>query len=380
MSGGVVPWSVTSLVEQRLEFCLAAEKGAVPFVELARRYGISAKTGYKWLARYRVDGIEGLEDRSRRPLASPGRTPGWVEDMVVELRLQHPAWGGRKIHHRLVNLGVDPGVVPAASTVTDILRRHDLLAPPGPSAGGYQRFEEPTPNGMWQMDFKGWLTTGEGRVDPFDILDDHSRYSLCLKVADQEELTVRSLLETTFRTYGMPNRILCDNGSPWGNTQPGHRWTSLGVWLIDLNIDLVHSRVRHPQTLGKDERFHRTLDLEVISTRTHWQTHQQLQDAFDQWRPIYNHQRPHDALDGAVPADRYQPSTRSMPTTINPYQYPDTHTIRKVSQHGQISYRSNLYRVGKAFRNRPVSIHQTTDTTITVHYRHQQIRTIELTQ
>jgi transposase InsO family protein len=229
---------------------------------------------------------------------------------------------------------------------------------------------------MWQMDFKGWFRTGDGRVDPFDILDDHSRFNLCLQVADQSEPTVRALLEVTFGTYGLPNRILCDNGSPWANTQPGHRWTRLGIWLVDLGIEVVHSRVRHPQTLGKDERFHRTLDLEVISTRPTWDSHQQLQAAFDQWRTIYNHQRPHDALGGAVPADRYQPSTRPLPTTITPIEYPDAYEIRQVSTKGQISYHGRTYRVGTAFARKPVGITPTPNDTIAVYYRHQHIRTI----
>lgn len=236
------------------------------------------------------------------------------------------------------------------------------------------------PNRLWQMDFKGWIATSQGRAEPFDILDDHSRFNLCLRIADQSELTIRRLLNATFGRYGLPDRVLCDNGSPWGNTQPGHRWTGLGVWLLDLGIGVVHSRPFHPQTLGKDERFHRTLNLEVISTRARWDNPQQLQRAFDRWRTIYNHQRPHDALGGAVPADRYQPSPRTLPTRIDPPDYPDGYQVRKVSTSAQISFAGRIIRIGKAFAGQQVGIIPTpTDNTYQIYYRHQPIRTITIT-
>jgi transposase InsO family protein len=279
----------------------------------------------------------------------------------------------------LLRRGLDPEVVPAASTVTGILRRFGLLgAVKEPRS--YVRFEHDSPNQLWQMDFKGWIPTSTGRAEPFDILDDHSRFNLCLQLADQSELTIRRLLHSTFSRYGLPDRILCDNGPPWGNNQPGHRWTGLGVWLLDLGIGVSHSRPYHPQTLGKDERFHRTLDLEVISTRARWDNPQQLQRAFDQWRTIYNHHRPHDALGGAVPADRYQPSPRTLPTRIDPPEYPDGYHIRKVSTNSQISFAGKIIRIGTAFTRQPVGIvPTTTDGTYQIYYRHQLIRTVTIT-
>lgn len=170
-------------------------------------------------------------------------------------------------------------------------------------------------------------------------------------------------------------------GSPWANTQPGFRWTGLGVWLIDLGVGLSHARVRHPQTIGKDERFHRTLKLEVISTRDHWDDHAQVQEAFDRWRPIYNHQRPHDALDGDVPADRYRTSTRAMPTRIEPVDYPDHLWVRKVSERGQIMFQKQRIRIGSAFGGRHVGIQATnTDGVFDIYYRSQNVRTITLSQ
>ena len=292
----------------------------------------------------------------------------------------HRAWGGRKIRRRLLDLG-HVGV-PAASTITDILRRHDLLAPAPSQAGGYTSFEAEAANDLWQMDFKGWFTTGTGRCDPFDVLDDHSRFSLTLRAGrDQQESTVVAALTETFGIYGMPRRILCDNGPPWGNTQPGFRWTGLTVWLLDLGVAVSHSRPAHPQTLGKDERFHRTLGLEVISTRAVWDSHDEVQAAFDRWRTVYNHQRPHDSLDGGVPASRYQPSPRSMPQQIEPVDYPDGYQVRTVDSAARINFNTHRFKIGKPFIGRPVGIVPTTDDGIyTVVYRHQTIRTIDLTQ
>jgi transposase InsO family protein len=381
MLEGVVPWSVESVEARRLEFCRLVVPGSgVSFSELCRRFGVSRKTGYKWLNLYRVGGSGALVDRSRVPVSSPLKTSSVMEDEVCDLREEHPAWGGRKINRRVLDLG-HVGV-PAASTITGILRRRGLMAIAEPQAGGFKSFQADACNDLWQMDFKGWLTTGTGRCDPFDVIDDHSRFYLVLRSdVVQQRHSVMAALSDVFCTFGMPRRILCDNGPPWGNTQPGFRWTRLSVWLLDLGVRVSHSRPRHPQTLGKDERFHRTMDLEVIGTRPVWDSHQQLQTAFDRWRRVYNHERPHDSLNGDVPATRYQPSARSMPPRIAPVVYPDGYQVRVVRKTAEISFQGHLVKVGKAFRGRRVAMVATTqDGTYTVNYRHQPIRSIDMTE
>ena len=376
-----MPWSAVTVEAQRLEFCrLAVSDRDVSFVELCRRFGIAPKTGYKWLGRFAAEGRAGLADRSRRPLSSPYRTSEAMESLVCGIRREHPAWGGRKIRARLLNLG--HGRVPAAATITGILRRNGLLDAVEPQMGGWRRFEADAANDLWQMDHKGWFMTGTGRCDPFDILDDYSRYNVLLDASvDQQAGTVKALLTTTFERYGLPLRILCDNGGPWGNTVAGHRWTSLSVWLLDLGVTVTHSRPSHPQTAGKEERFHRTLKLEVISTRAEWDSHAQVQEAFDAWRTVYNFERPHDSLGGSVPADRYQPSNRTMPDRIEPVDYPDGYHVRRVDERARISFRGRRYKIGKAFKGRHVGIIPTTnDGIFTVVYRHQPIRTLDLTQ
>lgn len=379
MLGGAVPWSVETIQEQRLEFCLAALSEAVAFVELCRRFGISPKTGYKWLARFDEGGRDGLADLSRRPRQSPSRTSEAMENLVCELRREHPSWGGRKISRRLKDRGEI--AVPAPSTITDILRRNDLLRPVEAHYGGFVSFEAEHPNDMWQMDFKGWFnTTHSGRCHPFDVLDDHSRYNLCLFAAlDETESSVKAQLMRTFDRYGLPLTILCDNGPPWGSTGSRTGVTHLGVWLIDLGIKVIHARPRHPQTLGKDERFHRTLNLEVISRRPAWDNHTEVQTAFDQWRTVYNHQRPHDSLQGGTPATRYQPSTRSMPTQIQPPDYPDDYQVRKVASDARVHFKGARYRIGKPYAGLAIAFVPTTiDDTYNIVYRHHHIGTINL--
>jgi len=343
-----MPWDVKDVVQRRLEL---VEGMLVPDVNVSRlceRFGVSTKTAYKWKHRYELDGADGLVDRSRAPRSSPNRTDPGIEGQVCDVRDEFPRWGARKLKKVLARRGVRG--LPAVSTITEILRRNDRLNGPATGTVTWTRFEAEHPNDLWQMDFKGWFETGSGRCDPFDVLDDHSRFNLHLDAyGNQQEVTVKRCLSSVFGEYGMPVKILCDNGSPWANTQAGFRWTGLGVWLVDLGVSLSHARIRHPQTIGKDERFHRTLELEVISTRDYWDDHAQVQEAFDRWRPIYNHERPHDALDGDVPADRYRPSTRSMPDRIEPVEYPDHFHVRKVSKQSQISFQNRRIRIGTAF-------------------------------
>ncbi|WP_256737766.1 IS481 family transposase, partial [Paraburkholderia fungorum] len=300
-----MPWNPRDTMNLRLEFVELASQEGANRRELCRRFGISPKTGYKWLDRHAQGGATALTDHSRRPRQSPARTTPSVEQRVVELRRAHPAWGGRKISRRLCDLGHTD--VPAPSTVTDILHRHGLIDPAASDAAtAWQRFEHAQPNDLWQMDFKGWFELQDGRhCSPLTMLDDHSRYNVTLDACIcTDTRIVQHHLERTFRRYGLPLRINADNGSPWGSpSQPG-QLTELAIWLIRLGVRLSHSRVAHPQTNGKEERFHRTLKAEVIAGR-HFRDLPGAQQAFDEWRPVYNHQRPHQALGMATPATRY---------------------------------------------------------------------------
>lgn len=349
-----MPFRVGTLMSLREEFAERASREGANLSALCREYGISRRTGYRWLRRAQAG--ESLAGRSRRPLHSPRRTAQEVEGRVVALRREHPTWGGRKLARRLWDQGVRD--VPAPSTITAILRRHGLLD--GPGAGeprAFVRFEHPAPNDLWQMDFKGHVACGAGRCHPLTVLDDHSRYNVVLRACpDERTATVREALVGAFREHGLPLRIACDNGAPWGDG-PGHPYTPLVVWLLQLGVAISHSRPYHPQTLGKEERFHRTLKAEVL--RAPLVDLASGQARFDHWRQVYNRERPHEALAGDVPASRYRPSARTYPERLPEPEYLPGDLVRKVQIGGELSVLGRTLRIPKAFRGHRVALRPT---------------------
>lgn len=348
-----MPWGEVSIVDQRREFVMLASLEGANVSELCARFGISRQSGYKWLGRSR-SGPEDFADRSRRPLRSPNRTPAAVESAVLAVRNAHPAWGARKIAWCLQRDGAAP---PGVSTIHAILQRHGRIPERRQTSHSYTRFERPAPNQLWQMDFKGRVQIQPGTwCHPLTVLDDHSRFLVCLESCGNEQTqTVKPLLEKTFQIYGLPESFYLDNGSPWGGGLPG-QWTPLGVWLLKLGIEVIHSRPYHPQGRGKNERFHRTLAAEVFDLRA-LRDLIQIQKAFDNWRPIYNTQRPHEALGMGVPASRYQPSTRAMPKALPEPQYTPDDVVRRVgTTKFYVSFKGRLWRVPRAFAGERVAI------------------------
>lgn len=347
-----MPWEERTPMAERKRFIEDVERGEESMAALCRRYGVSRKTGYKWLKRYREEGDTGLQDRSRRPHRSPQRTSAAVEARLVEARLRHPAWGPRKLRAWLKDESL-----PALSTISTVLQRHDQIDPLASlQHRPLQRFEHPTPNALWQMDFKGdWPLPGGGRCYPLTVLDDHSRFLLTLQACgDQTTSTVRAALEAAFRDYGLPERMLMDNGSPWSDGAQSP-YTRLSVWLLQLDIAVSHGRPFHPQTQGKDERLHRTLNTELLAfqhadTLLEWQPH------FDRWRTEYNTVRPHQALGDLPPSSRYRPSPRRFPETLPVFDYPAPLQMRRVDGDGRISFRGHALRVGKGFATYPVGV------------------------
>src|SRR5438270_11742601 len=281
-------------MSQRHEFVMLFEQEGVNRRELCRRFGISPTVDHRRWARYRQEGHAGLADRSGRPQRSPGRSSAAMEALVVAVRTEHSAWGGRKVRRRLQDLGHP--AVPSASTITAILHRQGGIADAAEASHKpFERFERAAPNELWQMDYKslplartgGHFATRAGRCHPLTVVDDHSRYAVGLRACgDERESTVQNELTAIFRRYGLPERMLMDNGAPWGSDAV-HRHTWLTVWLLEIGVAVSHGRPYHPQTQGKDERFHRTLMAER---------------RFDEWRMVYNTQRPHQALDLVTPA------------------------------------------------------------------------------
>jgi transposase InsO family protein len=374
-----MPFKECSLVSQREEFCRLALASDANVRRLCRRFGVSPTTGYKWMRLYRARGEEGLVDGSRRPLSNPGRTALELEAQVMAVRSEHPVWGGRKIRRVLANQGLERP--PAASTITQIIRRHGALD--GPGAGeprGWVRFEHAAPNDLWQMDFKGGFDLSRGRCFPLTVLDDHSRYALEIGACgDEQGETVRARLEAVFRHYGLPQRILSDNGPPWGSAGHGEH-SRISVWWMDLDIGVTHGRPYHPQTQGKEERFHRTLKGEVLNGRA-LRTLVEAQSAFDAWRPIYNTKRPHEGIGMQTPAERYRMSPRTMPETIAPPDYEPQAHVRRASQNGRIAFKGRTLRVSKAFAGKNLALRATNqDGIFDLCYRRHVLAQVDLRQ
>lgn len=354
-----MPWKVSDPMSLRVEFVTLAEQGSASMAELCRRFGVSRKTGYKWLNRHRAG--RSLAERSRRPRSSPRRTAAAIEQAVLAVRDARPCWGGRKIAAVLEAEG--HRAVPSPSTITEILRRHGRLSDSAEPAsrGPWHRFEHARPNDLWQMDFKGHFGLGDGRrCHPLTVLDDHSRYSLAVRACVNERTsTVRSVLTDVFRRYGLPRRMLMDNGSPWGGlSELG--LTPLTVWLLRLDVGVAHGRAFHPQTQGKDERFHRTLKLEALRDHA-YDDQASTQAAFDRFRHCYNHERPHEALAMDRPAQRYAPSARAYPESLPELTYPSSWPVRRVQKGGRLHVRGRTCRVPEALAGQAVALEPTAD-------------------
>jgi transposase InsO family protein len=354
-----VPWKEATTMSLRTEFVMLARAKDANMRELCRRYHISPKTGYKWLHRSEHDGLAALSDLSRRPHTSPSRTVPTIEAQVLSIRDQHPAWGPRKIKAKLPK---DPQFDHlAVSTIAVILKRNNRIDPiEAAKHHPYKRFEAAAPNDLWQMDFKGYFSMTDGaRCYPLTVLDDHSRFLIGLKACSNQRGTlVQRHLTTLFQLYGLPQRMLIDNGAPWGSCGSDQKFTALTAWLLRLGIASSHSRVCHPQTLGKDERLHRTLKAELLQ-RHQFLNLEHSQSHFDPWRDEYNLERPHEALGMAVPATRYSASPRAFPSVLPPIEYDSDCLVRMVQDKGEIWFQGQPYPVSDAFIGHPVGLKPT---------------------
>lgn len=368
-----MPWKTRDAMSLKEEFVALARQPGSNKRELCRRFGISPETGYKWLKRFEAQGRQGLQARSRRPVTSPGLTQSALEAEVVKLRQEHPAWGGRKISNNLT-FHIAP------STVTNVLHRHGLILPPEkamPLQG--QRFEHDAPNDLWQMDFKGHFTTQQGRCHPLTLLDDHSRFNLAIQAcANERGVTVQEKLIDIFRRYGLPVRINLDNGPPWGSPRNPGEITELSIWLVRLGIRISFSRPHHPQTNGKIERFHRSLKAEVLNGR-HFRNLADTQAAFDQWREIYNHQRPHEALEYKVPVERYRASPWGFPEKLPEFEYGPDDVLAKV-YHSRFRFRKRYFSIAKGLVGRLIAIrpHPDNEDLFNIFFCHHLLRTIDV--
>lgn len=348
----------TSAAEQRCLFIEEYQSEEWSMAEVCRRFGVSRKTGYKWLNRYEKGGTEALEDQSRAPHHHPNQVLEEVEETVVQARGEHPHWGPVKLRAWLERTA--PEVQwPSPSTIGEILHRHGLVFPrkrrPKAAPNSQPLQHAKGPNSVWCADFKGWFRCQDGsRCDPLTISDAYSRFLLrCQGVKHADVEHTKPLFEASFRTYGMPWAIRVDNGAPFASVGIGGL-SELSVWWIKLGIRPERIEPGKPAQNGRHERMHRTLKQEVAQPPR--ANLREQQKAFDDFREEYNFQRPHQALKGKTPGERYQESDRPYPSRILPVEYPDTFEVRQVSAGGQIRWYRGYVFVGRALSGEPIGL------------------------
>jgi transposase InsO family protein len=362
--------------EQRKSLVEEIRFGEQGISVLCRKYGVSRPTAYKWLIR--SESGCSMENMSKAPLNSPGKTAGPVEEMVKQARRKYPCWGGRKLKAYLERAGGTR--VPSASTITAILRRNGLISKEASlAAKPFKRFEMDAPNDLWQTDFKGHFGMGNGsRCHPLTVTDDMSRFSLCISAKGNEQLEgVLGSFLSLFRERGLPKAVLCDNGPPWGFTSV-FGYTKFEVFLMDRGVLPLHGKPLHPQTQGKEERFHRTLKNELLR-QIQIRNLFHAQKEFDAFRKMYNEERPHCSLGYAVPADRYRDSERAMPEKIEKWEYPDGCEMKWVRANGCIRFKNKDMFLSEAFYGLDVALMETQDDGfMDIIYRNFKIATIDL--
>ena len=327
-----MPWENRSVEDIRKEFVEAA-LSCHNFSALCREFGIDRHTGYKWVERHQAQ--EPLSDRSKRPHTSPCRTPEYIERLILDLRRENPGWGASTLRQVLVQQGHHD--IPCAKTVNNILNRYGCIAAEESlKRKPFTRFEKDLCNQMWQADFKGEFRMQDSNYCyPLDILDDHSRFAIRASPNLAASNVVIPTFLGAFREFGLPNSVLSDNGAQFAGFRRG--FTQFERWLMDLDVLPIHGRIKHPQTQGKIERFHRTMNQELLE-HTMIADIDDAKQKFAAWQDKYNNIRPHEALGMLRPADVYSPSKRQYPESIENYEYGGEYHVIKVNSWGYVRF------------------------------------------
>ena len=364
-------WGSVNVDDQRMRFVMWASRPGTTMRQACEEFQISRPTGYEWLRRYKAGGIAGVVEKSRRPLHSPTQTAVEIEQRVVELRQQRPDWGARKLQVLLARERVK---LPAG-TIHRILLRHELVREQDRHRPAVQRFEREAPNQLWQMDFKGPVGWN-APMGPLSVLDDHSRYAIALEQTGSTRAEpVRERLEEAFGRCGVPEEMLMDHGTPWWNMQAMTGWTWLTVWLMKQGIQLHFSGYRHPQTQGKVERFHGS--LEAARRRRGWSMEQPQQPWLDAFRQEYNHVRPHEALHMRTPASVWNKSARRYQVKPPAWEYETGAEVRQVAAEGQLHVEGQRWEISRALAGEWVRLIRI-EQRILVYYCRSLVRELDL--
>ena len=370
-----MPWKQTNAMEERIRFVVRAEEQSISLTELCQQFGVHRTTGWRWLQRLQQMGrIEELGEHSRKPHRSPRQTRREVEERILELRQKH-GWGALKLQ---VLLAREDWEAVSVATINRILKRHGAIAAGESHRPAFQRFERGEPNQLWQMDFKGIqekMAARHGRIYPLSILDDHSRYLVGLfALTDPDGAATMSCLRGALERYGVPEAMLMDHGTPWWSTSNGHGLTQLTVALLKQGIRLYFSGIGHPQTQGKVERLHRTMEQALQRDGERFPGWGAWTEAF---REEYNQVRPHQALALAVPAQKHRPSGRAYQENPREWEYESGSQVRRLNSKGCVKYRSERYFVCEALAGEEVAVERLQDR-ILVRYRRTYVREIDL--
>ena len=362
-------WETKTVMETREQFVAEVMEARETVSALCRKYGVSRKTGYKWINR----AAEGLQlcDQSRRPHQQPSKTADDIEQKIIQMRLDHPAWGGKKIHAVLESAGVER--LPSDKTCCNIIKRNGLIDPAESAKHtAFQRFERHHCNEMWQTDFKGDFLLGNGvRCYPLTILDDHSRFSIRIEPKDSAT-GVKDSFIAAFKEYGLPNSVLSDNGPQFAGAHRG--LSSFERFLMDLDILPIHGRPIHPQTQGKIERFHRSLKQEAL--RVTPENMAEAKARLENWRWAYNEVRPHHALGMKTPSSVYKPSTREY-YIPKPYVYEPGAKLIKVNNWGYLRFGSIRIFLSEAMADTHVEIRFDENEKFSIIYRNYIIASVD---
>jgi transposase InsO family protein len=366
-----MPWREMLPMDQRIQFVGEFLSGFFTMTELTAHYGVSRKTGYKWVERYEAHGVAGLTDRSRRPHESPRATEPTLVQALVRVRKRHPRWGAKKLLG-VVRREAPTAAWPTRSTVCDLLSRAGLVPP------RRRRARPPVPlptalapivraNGTWTTDFKGAFRTGDGiYCYPLTLRDGWSRYVLrCDALAGQTYEATRRRFARAFAQYGLPERIRSDNGGPFAGPGLG-RLSRLSVWWMRLGIVPERIALGRPDQNGAHEQFHSVLSADTARPPAPNGGAQQRR--FDRFRLEYNYERPHEALHDQPPATCYTASTRLLPATLPPIEYAGHMEVRRVSTVGCVSWRNRAVFLSEGLVGESVGFEEVDDGVWTVSF------------
>jgi putative transposase len=343
-------------MSQKLEFVERAAKGE-PMSALCREYSVSRQTGHKWVKRFKEQGYEGLEEKSRRPKSTPLASAEELVVATLAAREAHPRWGPYKLHMLLRRRFGEQ--TPSKRTIARILSRANQVRErrkrsPVSVVERAPATVAQAPNDVWTVDFKGWWRTLNGdRCEPLTVRDAFSRYLLAVQVCSTKKRDVRPVFERLFQRYGVPKAIQCDNGTPFVAVKARAGLSSLSAWWVSLGIRLIRSRPGCPQDNGGHERMHSEVRADVQAHPT--ETRQQQQHVIDRWRQQFNHVRPHQALDGKTPAEIYKVAEKRRPIA-KIYAYPKHFYVQRVRAGGLLSFRGDRIPVGTPFRELQIGV------------------------